>query len=192
MKTRLNKKTRGLLVTHAVNTIKPEKEIVAEEKAYQAMLDELTIQYCHTYPPEDLKVLNKHECLKERRCVLFYVTHKDRNTESRSVDLRDGDGFKLVRRSTFRDSEVCTVTNRSKLVKLVKAWEKAEEALNDAKQAIRRDMVALINTSRTFEDVITVWEGAEELRDQVCAKNYALSTLDTGTIQRIKKLTSTK
>lgn len=69
-------------------------------------------------------------------------------------------------------------------------YDKALLALSRRKTEIEKDMAALIDSCTTFEDVVELWPGAEEIRHKVCKTTTALSTLSQETVARIRKLTA--
>lgn len=64
--------------------------------------------------------------------------------------------------------------------------EMAEGADDDRRRNITSDFRALIHGSRTFEDVVEVWEEAKEVTHLICGPSTAVSLVSDDAIDRIK------
>jgi hypothetical protein len=80
------------------------------------------------------------------------------------------------------------------LYKLVKDLAQNATTVSAAKEAdiekrvtIKRDFIALINGSRTFEDVVEVWPEAAELTDRICSDGSAVSLVSDEAKERIAR-----
>ena len=81
----------------------------------------------------------------------------------------------------------------AKLIKLASQYKDAGEELGlaeradrDKRENIKRDFVALIEGSRTFEDVVEVWPEAKEVSDQIIGAGRAVSLVSLDAIERIQ------
>ena len=185
-KTRLNKTHRELLQKHAESTILPDKEIKAKDSAYNAMLKELKVLHNKEYPSDKMKVLIGYGQMVERTEVLLYVTYSDRNTDRLDISLEKDDGFKTLSAedNCWGYRQLSTVTSKSKIVTLHKKWEEKKKLFYTASRKIAYDMKQLIQNAKTFEDVVEIWSGAEDLKDDICIKE--ISCLSDDVIDRIK------
>ena len=111
------------------------------------------------------------------------MKYSNRNDTVERFDLKDTDQFLLPNGGS---RHICTVTDKSKLLKLYKEWKSSEEVLKKIQSTIRTDIFSLINQAKTYEEVVEIWSGAEAVKDQVCEEQMAISILSEETINRIK------
>ncbi len=74
-------------------------------------------------------------------------------------------------------------------VKFVLVFEElrlAERADSDERDSIRRDFIALIESSRTFEDVVEIWSEAKQVTDQIVGSGRDISLVSIDAVERIR------
>jgi len=67
------------------------------------------------------------------------------------------------------------------------AWKAARNSLDTAMSNKCAPYFALIQSARTFEDVVEVWPEAEELRSAICGPGTAIATITPAIVESIKQ-----
>lgn len=177
-KTRLNMRKRERLVTFARENIPSnphtEPKVKAKEKAEGLLREAIK----NAFPEEDLKVLRKYGML--------YNTHLLQFTELDSKCVRSfwfEEQVQVPSGSTARG--LFPVDKET--MEAIQAYDKEENLEETFSNQRMRDYRALINTSRTFEDVAAVWPTAEKLREELCGTQNSVVALSSEIIERIQK-----
>lgn len=177
-KTRLNKSTRAELMDYVFKVVSCPDEESAVEAAYKAAEPLVRLAVEKTYPPKDMKVCAKYKAAQIDDCIKLKLD----NDQITVFDFRADTGPMVVK-PTYRGQ----IYEANKTVtKAVLAWEEAVHAHKEALKTKRTDYRALIQASRTFEEVVEVWSEAETLRPEICKPSTALTILSAETISRIQ------
>lgn len=184
-KTRLNKEKREILLTHAIEQMKPTEQIEAVDKAYLAMHKELIKQHNRLFPENELKVFRKHGLLKKRSYIKMYITYEGRSSSHQTIELQGDDTLEMPM-DGYASIPLGEFKNTTKLVKLVSQLTKKESKLGSINRQIHTDMSTLINTAKYYEDVVEVWDGAKDKESCMITQNMAVSALSDESMERIK------
>lgn len=178
-KTRLNEDSRMALRQLMNEIVVCPKEQAAVDKAYAAAEPLVRRLVEKKYPPKDMEVLKRHDVGGIDDCIKLKLS-TDYNIEQFLFAKGTGP---YVAKATYYGQ----IYDGTSCAKQVGAWVRATEKRDEALETKRLDYKALIANSRYFEDVAEVWPEAEQLRDKICTKNKALTTLSDDVIKRIKK-----
>jgi len=147
-KTRLYARAREILIKYADSLLVCPEEAAAERRALvalQAAADEVIVA---AFPPAHMDLLAKYEASYVRDSWpgsrIHFSLHPVRLTP-RSLGCRDFDRF---------------APNQDAVAAAHVAWEKAVAIHKAARTAALAPYKALVNGSRTFEDVVEVWPEA--------------------------------
>lgn len=178
-KTRLNVGKREALKRLAYDEL-PTGDLEAKAEEAFEKADALTRDDLEkAYPEEDKKVLRRYDLLSETR----RVTGSDLDTgQVVSMFLKDP---VMVPFSSYTSKGIVAFTKET--VQAIEAYGKARSELSIFKDKRMADYKALIDTSRTFEDVVSVWPGAEKLRESLCGTQNSVVALSSEIIERIQK-----
>jgi len=178
MKTRLNKSHRMALRGHARDSISlPEQEAECAA-AYEAAAALVKSCVEAKFPPKDMKMLKKYNVARHDECI-----------RGACLDTARVVMFRFTEKAPMVPDDYCSsrsIAFDAETLAAVDAHEKSADALKAAKRSKLDDYVALIEASRTFEDVVEIWPGAEALREQITSRSTALVSLTPEVIARIK------
>lgn len=190
-KLRLNNEKREFLLQKAYELVRPKKQIQAEEKAYQQMLERLKNVVAKLVTEQDLKSLLKFDLAEKNHELAFYVEGVSGQIHNEYITLKKEDALMLpVYCSHWQYHAAFMGTHKidSPFMKSVLKWKAAVEATNKEEKLNREDVRSLINPARFLEDITPVWEGAEHYRSELDTNKCALSVLSDYKVERIKEL----
>lgn len=179
-KTRLTNNHRDILGHLARELVSCPVEKQADIDAYAAAAPLVRKMVEDVQPPKDMKVLQKYGCANIDDCIRLSLsaggyTH---------FYFEKGKGPLTTSCKTFLSDEATTAVVNARL--------KAAEALKKATEAKLSDYYSLIQSSKTFEEVLEIWPEAERLRQHICGSSHALVTLNPEIAARIQQDVATR
>lgn len=180
MKTRLNTRFRNMLMRHARDARPTYREDEAAQGAYAVASSLVRSCVESMFPPKDMRLLRKYQVAAPDYCI-------------RGCDL---DTSRVVQFTFRSDDEGPLTPNRycssrsipftAETVSAIDAFEKAKAVVTDIEDRRMTDYRALIYAAKTFEDVVEVWAGAEELRASICGSRTQVVALSDDVVARIR------
>lgn len=170
-KTRLNGNHRHLLRQFANDNLSCPAEKKARDRAYAKAAKLVSEIVRKKFPVADMAILSKYEVGAPDACI--NGTAPDGRFLRFTFDAEDSLIPVVPNRYCSTRAMAWTVT----ATEAIDAFEKANNALDKALEAKRVNYQALINSARTFEEVVSVWPAAEALRDKIGAPSTALVAL---------------
>jgi len=178
----LNKTHREALINYAQKLVVDTQDSASLDICYDAAANMVSALVEKKYPKADMDVLKKYELGRSDTCIFV------------------SSGYGGFERFKFRndDKRIPYVANRycnertphlmdENQVAIFVAWQDAENQYKASVQQRIRDFSALIEVSRTFEDVEQVWPSAGALREKICGINTSIAAINDGVIARIKE-----
>lgn len=183
-KKRLNKSHKTLLNSLVRKVVDiPEmrdKTNQAHKKADELILSELE----KIYPKKDMDVLEKYESINGQISIRFIATSDDK----KQVHHMQHDLERATRiPREHRHSSKLQINIESEAFEAIQQYKKIKADYKHKLKEKQLDYHNLIEGSRYFEDVIEVWEEANELKSEICGSSSALIAVSSDCIARIKK-----
>lgn len=172
---RLNKNIRNVLVRYAQERVEATEPCDYLDEAYDAAAKVISDHCLKEFPIKDMKVLEKYGMAVVDQCIHI-------GSSFSRFCFKDDD-----KRSPLRPYKNC----RSMNIILDDdttyiAYTRALEKYKCSARARLSDYEAIIHSSRTFNEVVSIWQDAENLREKICGRATSLVTLSEDVIERIK------
>lgn len=177
---RLTSAARDRLVRLAIELITLPEHEAAQASARAAFEKALRKKAEALFPKKDMLILKKYGEATADECIRFAPLTGSRHV--RTHILPSGAGILLPDCRTLALDEAETV--------LSEALEAADDAWDKARRAKLADYRALIEGSRTLEQVSVVWPEAEQLRSAFGGN--AISVLSDDVVERIRADVATR
>lgn len=177
----LNKGHRETLQILARKLVNSTQDTTALDAAYEEVANMVAALVEVKYPKSDMAILRKYDVGREDRCI--YVSPGYGNIQQFSFRHKDS-------RVPYVPSRYCNHrTPHLMNEEQAASFDRYEALREEYKAAINRRVTnfdALIEASRTFDEVAAVWPAAEQLRERICGQSRAVSIMSEDTLARIK------
>ena len=178
-KTRLTKTHRAKLMHFAKEKINvPETK--AREAAYLQAAIMVSEDIKKVFPAKDTDVLRRYKVAKRAALI------KGCSPEGQFIDFTFEYTCDQAPWAPDLYNALWSLKLRKATVSAIEKFKTAQYA-EEKKISEKLDAYnALVQSAKTFEDVVDVWAGAEALRGKICAQKTALSALSKDQISFIK------
>jgi len=179
---RLSEGSRNDLYRLAVKRVAETQDSAALDDAYDKAATVIQKAMLALYPAKDMAVLQRYQTATADKCIYFSTGGGDyqqfcfRDADKR-IPLRPRDRGCNSRTPILLEGE-----NEAAL----KAYNVAAEDHKSNLKSRGDDFKALIFGAKTFNEVASVWPGAEALREAICGQQTALSVLSSDVIDRLR------
>ena len=179
---RLSQTDRETLFKLARKKVIETQDVSALDAAYDAAANVIQKQMEAKYPPADMATLNRYDQASRDSCI-YYSTG---GSNYERFEFREGDARIPLRPNNRGCNYRTPFLLEGEGEAALKAYNRAED---DHKAAIKQrenDFKALIWGAKSFNDVASVWPGAESLRETVVGTGTALAVLSSEVIDRLR------
>lgn len=179
----LNKGHREALESLAHKLVIETQDRAALDAAYEACANMVKGLVEAKFPPADMAVLKKYDQAYPDGCIYIsagwggYERFNFRDGDER-VPMRPGDRYGCNSRNPYLLNDEQTA--------LYDAFKFADREHSDAIKTRYADYRALIQSARTFEELVEVWPAAEQLRERICGQSRAIAVMSEEVVARIK------
>ena len=178
---RLSGYDREKLVALARKHIAATADTTALDETYERAADHISRVVAAKWPQKDMAVLAKYDVADADACIYASTGGGDYG----QFHFRAGDK-RIPLRPKRRHCSSHPVLLEGEAADAYRAHEQAEKA-HKATQAQRlNDFKALIEGSRSFNEIEAVWPAASELRSSIVGESAALTVLSEDVVARIK------
>lgn len=179
---RLNQSDRETLYALARKKVKETQDRTALDGTYDAAAAAISAQMKAMYPPADMAVLNRYEQASRDACI-FYSTG---GSNYERFQFRDDDDRTPLRPNdrgcNWRTPFLLEDENSA----ILTAYRNAEAEINAEIKRRENAFKALIWGAKSFNEVVSVWPGAEALRENIVGTGTALAVLSAEVVDRIR------
>lgn len=175
-KLRLTIAMRDKLKEFAGDLVRCPAEKEALDAAYKKAAPLVRASVLAIYPTRDMRVLLKYYKARIDDCIKLKLTAGGVDT----FNFEKGTG-PVVATMTYQGTIYAA---DDKTTDAFAEWQKASDTFATARKKKIADYSALVNASRTFEDVTEIWPEAAKLRPKM--KSTALIVLTPDIVARIK------
>lgn len=179
----LNKAHREALLNLANKLVHETQDKAALDAAYDACADMVSKLVQAKFPPADMEVLKRYEQAYPDACVYIsagwggYERFNFRDGDER-IPMRPGDRYGCNSRNPYLLTDEQTA--------IYDAFKLADKEHGIAIKTRYADYRALIESARTFEELVEVWPAAEQLRERICGQSRAIAVMSEEVVARIK------
>ena len=184
-KKRLNRSHRGLLKELVTQKIQAPNQKAEMANAHADALNQTLKHYNNQFPKEEMKILSKYGLIDEVNNLRIHAKNDaEGKHEHLSIDLNHS---VIIPKKYFviPNASAVAIPFDGRCHKAILKFNQKEKDYIKAIDAIKQDYYTLINASYYFEDVIDIWDEAEELRSQICNTGTGLIALSNTVKQRI-------
>lgn len=183
-KTRLNKEHRRMLVDLAYQKIEKSFDFSKLNSLYAEFRTKCLVEVANQFPPKDMRILAKYGAAQMRNNVGIVFYSKDSDEKAVADVIFENDRAHIT--NYYSAEAKLKLPYGGEIYQLYLRWKEEKNKTTKRLNKIRGDYQNLINYARTFEDVLEVWEEAEELRHKICA-NRQLIVMNNELCNRIKQ-----
>lgn len=179
---RLSQTDRETLFKLARKKVVETQDDAALKVAYDAAADVISAQMKAKYPPADMEVLRRYDQATRDNCIYYstggfnYEQFRFREDDDR-IPLRPKERGCNMRTPFLLEGE-----NE----KVLANFRRVEAENKAAIKQRENDFKALIWGAKTFNEVASVWPGAETLRETIVGTGTALAVLSSEVIDRLR------
>lgn len=180
---KLNVGHRDALKSLANKLIAQTLDTSALDKAYAACAKAISAHMKKRYPPADMAVLEKYGVARADDCI--YVSTGGSNYER--FEFRKGDDLIPVRPGGRYDCNSRTpILLSDSEEKAFEAFKSAKRALDTEREQRRKDFYTLIDSARTYEELVAIWPAADQLRERILSTSRAICVMSDEVVARIR------
>lgn len=181
---RLSKRDRAILTEFAAKQVSGTEPTDALDAAYELAADAISAKVMADNPPRDMKVLKRYNLANKDQCIFI---SQGKGWGYSRFRFREGDGRVHLRAIRWGGCDRNPILLEGEAAAAFGKYTAAAKAWDAAISDRLGDYKALIQSARTFNELVDAWPAAEGVRAQIFGTGTAIQVMNPDVARRIKQ-----